>query len=89
MNPSPVTHRISITTLITILKQHHKCPPYFTTTQAVDVKVESKVKKFKVVSNSTENLKTKIIIQLGGEQDGEDGCRGGAEHEQDNDGDQD
>ena len=47
-----------------ISKQRNKSAPNFRATQAINVKVKSKIKQFQIVGNSPENLKSKMLIQF-------------------------
>ena len=63
---SPVTSRH---------KSGYKGTSYLSTTQAVDVEIEGKVEKLKIVGNGSESLETKMKVQRWRYHDGENSCR--------------
>ena len=67
----------------------HECAPNLCAAQTVDVEIEGKVEQLEVVCDGPEGLKPEMLVEVGGDEDGEDGGGRGAEHEQQHDGDQD
>ena len=57
-------------------------------TKTVNVEVERKVEKLKVVGHSSEDLEAKMVAERDREDDGENSCRSCAADKEENDGDQ-
>ena len=88
-----------------ISKKWYKSSSNFRTAQTINVKVESEVQQFQIVSDGPEDLEAEVLNQsevsnlsahqsiylilLDGVEDAEHGGGGGAHHEEDDDGDQD
>ena len=67
----------------------HECAPDLRAAQTVDVEIEGKVEQLEIVCDGPEGLKPEMLVEVGGDEDGEDGGGRGAEDEQQHDGDQD
>ena len=72
-----------------ISKKWYKSASNFCTTQTINIKVKSEIQQFQIVGDCSEYLKSKMLILLNRVEDAEDCGGGGADHEEDYDGDQD